>query len=214
MKTMHTLVAALGATLLTACNMVVSNEPMLARGPDTPMMKPGIWVDATKTDCEYDAETSPESWPECADPAIVAEDGKFFTYEEKDKSWRSVNVVLGDGDPTVVQVSMPAEMRQLNPSVPNFLYLALRPTERDAEGYITAISTWLMVCGPTDKKEETQSIDDAVTKEPFDGMTMVDGNCMPDDLAALQNAAAASELLDDEPGGARWLRAADDVELD
>ena len=225
---MRLAIVTAGAVLLSACNMVISNEPMLTRGPDSPMMKPGIWVDAKEQDCEYDASSAPDGWPECADPAIVAEDGRFFTWDKQSESWKAVQMVLGSGDPIVVQAELPKELTGGNPMAPRFIYLAMRATDKDADGLITAIETWMVYCGPVEEKGEDEegaenldleaAMADAVTKEPFEGLTVVQGNCIAEDVAAIENAAALSESMDKESedgiGGARWLRAADDVELD
>ena len=217
---------AAGAVLLSACNMVISNEPMLARGPDSPAMKPGIWIDTKEQDCEFDSDTSPETWPECADPAIVSEDGRFFTWEDKNQRWKGVNLVLGTGDPVVVQAELPVELTGANPLAPRFIYLAMRPTATDPGGLITAIKTWAVYCGPVEEKDDKQvtaenfedAMADSVTRQPFAGLTVVQGNCIARDVAALQNAAGLSETLDrhseDGVGSARWLRAADDVDFD
>ncbi len=207
-------VATAGAMLLSACNMIVSDEPMLVRGPDTPAMKPGIWMDAAKPDCDFDEASAPETWPECADPAIVHEDGRFFTYDEDNGSWKSIRVLLGSGDPTVVQVELPVELTGGSDDAPKFVYLALRPTEVDPDGLITAISTWVVFCGPVDESEPAKSIEDAVTKAPFEGLTVAESVCTAEDVAAIENAAAMSEGMQDDPGAARWVREADDVELD
>lgn len=214
MTVMRTAILAMGAFLLSACNMVVSNEPMLARGPDTPVLKPGIWVDASDPDCDYDAASSPESWPDCADPAIVTETGDFYTYDASNERWRSVEVLLGTGDPTVVQVRLPSALSDADAEAPKYIYLALRPREADAAGRFTAISTWIIYCGPVDREDPGQDLEDAVTKAPFRGLTVVDGNCFAEDTDALRNAATRSEKLEGEPGAARWLREAGDVELD
>lgn len=209
------LVIGAGALLLSGCNMVVSDEPMLERSPNAPVMKPGIWASADKTDCEYDSDMPVESWPECADPAIIRADGAFLSANKETGKWRVNDVVLGSADPTVVQVPLPTELMGKGRSGPNFVYLAMRPASRDSEGRFTAIETWLIQCGPVDKEAMRTGEEGAlVTQAPFAGLRIVDGNCHAEDIAALTNAAAMSESLADKKGYVRWVKEAGPVETE
>lgn len=215
MNVVRVLGTVAGALLLVGCNMVVSEEPMLERGPDTPVMKQGIWAVADKSGCEYDPTTPVETWPECADPAIIRADGAFLTANKETGKWRATDVVLGTDDPTVAQVPLPEELMGSGEGSPNFVYLAMRPTERDSEGRFTAIETWRIQCGPVDKEKMSAGEEGAmVTQAPFEGLTIVDGNCHAEDVAALTNAAAMSEALVETKGRVRWVKEAGPVETE
>ncbi len=204
-----------GAMLLAGCNMVVSDEPVLSSAPDGPAMKAGLWVDDSKEDCRFDPAQRPEQWPECADPAIVTEDGRFYTYDRDERSWRGIELVLAPGEPTVVQVQIPGELTDLEPNSPKFVYLALNPTEFDAAGRMIAIEIWIIFCGPVDPSRAGSGYPAGVTTAaPFAGLTMDEGFCRPRDLAALRNAARRSVGLQDEKGAARWVGEAEGIELD
>lgn len=214
MKLPGTLAAMACALQLAACNLVVSDEPMLVRDTEAPIMKPGIWVDAAGDEpCDYDTATSPESWPKCADPAIVLENGDFMLFGERDRSWRRIEIVLAEGDPTVVQVKFPEEFPGRTNEAPGYIFMALRPTAFDDDGTFTEMQAWIVLCGPPNDAQSTD-IEDAVTKAPFDGLTISEGNCIPDSVEAIRNAAEQSIALSDKVGRARWVRAADDVEFD
>jgi hypothetical protein len=206
---------AVGATLLAGCNMVVADEPMLARGPETPVMKPGVWVDAGKPDCEYDKASPVETWPQCASPLIIRADGAWLDYNKDSGKWRAEDVVLGTDDPTVVQVALPLDLPLADANPPKFIFLAMRPTEHDDAGRISAMETWMMQCGPLDKgKSDKLDAEAMATKAPFKGLTMVDGNCHADGIPALVNAARESEALADKKGAAHWLMDAPEVEVE
>ncbi|QKG71182.1 hypothetical protein [Erythrobacter mangrovi] len=215
MSALRKLALLSGSILLAGCNMVVSDEPWLTRGPDTPVMKPGIWVSEGKPDCEYDLATPVESWPECADPAIIRADGAFLTLNKETAKWRVNEVILGTDDPIVAQVALPEQITTTEADAPKYIYLAMRPTGQNAGGEITAIETWMMQCGPIDRVKVNSGDQNAmVTKEPFDGLTVVGSNCHADSIAALTNAASQSEALADSKGAARWVKEAGAVEVE
>lgn len=204
-----------GAFALSGCNMVVSDEPWLARSAEAVKMKPGIWVDLDDPDCDYDVDTPVRDWPACADPALVTADGRFFGYEKKDDEWNEIEMIFDTSMPVVIQIRMPEELAAQAPEAPAFLYAGMRPVTTGADGYVSEMATWLLTCGPVDKTEG--AVDDAgefVTKQPFAGLTMVGENCHADDLAALRNAALESEALEDEVDTVRWVKHADESVMD
>lgn len=201
------------AALLMGCNMVVSDDPMLSGDREGAVMKAGVWIDDANEDCPFDPATSVDEWPACAEPAIVTEDGRFYTYDDDERRWRGIELVLAPGEPTVVQVRIPDELTQFDPDAPEYVYLGLDPTGLDAAGRIIAIETWIIFCGPVDPSGGGDPAD-LVTTAPFAGLTMDESICRPRDLAALRNAARRSVDLQDRKGAARWVRAADGIELD
>ena len=198
------------ALALGGCNMVVSDEPWLTRSDQALKMKPGVWVELDKPDCDYDQSAPVAEWPSCADPALITEDGRFFGYEGKTASWNEIEVILDSETPTVVQVRMPAEFAARAPEAPTYFYAGMRAVETDANGHVTAMRSWLLVCGPVDNSEPPEGeMPSGVTKAPFAGLTIVGENCHADDLDALRNAAAESEALDDDANIMHWVKHAD-----
>jgi hypothetical protein len=194
-------------------NVVVSDEPMLVRGPETPIMKPGVWA-VSGPDCEYDIATPVDAWPDCASPAIIREDAAFLTLNKDSGKWRVNDVVLGSDDPIVVQVALPKEVTA-KVGAPHYLFLAFRSTAHDAAGQITGIETWPLVCGPVDKDAEAADGADAmITKAPFEGLTMVESNCHADSVASLTHAAEKSEEIAEKKGAVRWIKDVGPVETE
>lgn len=204
---------AVGAVLVTACaalagcNMVVSDKPMLAPDLAAPKLKPGVWANGDAAKCTYDIGAQLSEWPNCANPMIIRPDGTWLIFNRETGEWRAIEVMLGSGDPTVVQAKLPADVPLGEGKLPRYIYLAMRPSERDAAGLVVAIDTWLMTCGPIEKRDtiSLEARDGMVTKSPFAGLTVIDGNCRPADMAALLNAAKESEALEDDKGAGRWV---------
>ena len=199
---------------LAACNLVVSDEPMLERDAEAPVMKPGIWVDAGEEACAFDPATPVLTWPDCADAAVFDENGDLYSFDRKSGSWKGIELVLGSGDPAVAQVRLPKELTGGSELAPTYIYAGLRAVQSDADGLVTAFRTWPMVCGPVAQNDTELPSEPAVTDAPFAGLTIVGQNCRAEDIAALQNAARQSEALVESPGGARWVREAAEVRLD
>lgn len=205
---------AAGAFLLSGCNMVVSDEPWFERDEAALKMKPGLWVDADAEDgveCTFDEAADVADWPECADPALVTEDGRFFGYEYDKKEWNEVELIIGAGVPAIMQVKVPEELGMGSDEVPGYFYAAMRPVETDAAGLVTEMTTWLLVCGEMPEQEGAVDLDSVEfkTRKPFEGLTMVGDNCTADDLDALRNAALKSEEIEDDSDTVHWVKNAD-----
>ncbi|MCB2088717.1 MAG: hypothetical protein R3E18_02490 [Sphingomonadaceae bacterium] len=192
---------------LAGCNMVVSEEPWFERTADSPMMKPGIWGAANKTDCEFDASAAVTDWPECADPAIIDEQGSFITQSKNGDGWKGVAAVLGGTDPMIVQFRIPEDAGQMAPDGLSYIYFAAHALDHDADGKITRMALWPVMCGPIDKDPPADGrLGMLVSNKPFAGLTIKDSNCLARDIPSLVGAAAKSEALQEQNGQGRWIR--------
>ncbi|MBD3729483.1 MAG: hypothetical protein IE933_07240 [Sphingomonadales bacterium] len=205
--------AALGLAL-AGCNMVVSDQPWFERNAASPVIKSGIWGAADKEDCTFDSSAPLSEWPECSEPAIIDAQGNFNSRDKTSGDWRSITAVVGGGDPMILQFALPQEMVSQAPGAPSYLYFALRPLARDADGRITDMRIWSVMCGPLAEGAEQSGDPKAmVTKQPFAGLTLKDGNCQAKDIPALTGAAARSEALQDKTGHGHWIRDARPEEM-
>jgi hypothetical protein len=173
---------------LGGCNLVVSQTPMFTKADaaGAPVIRPGVWRQEV-AGCDFD-ETLPQSqWPKCAGAQPAMPDPP--------------PMLTVAGDPAIIQLSLPPD-----PSKPTLLYLslAIRPIQFDAQGRVIALQTWPVQCGPP----PTGGNNMGATKSPLPGLTMRgdDGGCAPQSVAALRDAAKASEAWVQDHTPSHWVR--------
>ena len=88
-------------------------------------------------------------------------------------------------------------------------YGAVRPTNVDDQGRITAFTLWPIQCGPPPPKDKDGNDTAAATLKPLPGLEMKPGDavCTTKSVSALRNAAKASEAWAPQPrGDSHWIR--------
>lgn len=216
--------ALLAMTALSACNMVVSDKPWFdaASGPQ---LKDGLWANFDSPACQLETGTPLAKWPECAQPMMIrgntysgppaGGDPAIAAARFDPSKWQAMAHLLVDGDPQVDQLFLEAPASgETAPGAAArksmYLYLAVRPTARDADGRITETHRWPVLCGPLPRN--TKSKDGKpifVTDRPFAGLVVAEGACTAKDPAALRNAVMQSEGIAQAAGFAiitsRWI---------
>ena len=191
--------------LLGACNMVVTTKPLFTASDSAgvPQLKPGVWNEKPDPACAVD-ETKPlADWPSCAHGVIVqnGQIGAYSTDANGKRVWTASTILMVGGDPRVMQFHLPdIDLKGLGGAKLDllYLYMALRPTSTDADGRVTAFTSWPIVCGPP-PPDGTKSPDGKGvrlgTLTPLPGLVMdkAGGNCTPTSPAAVLAAAAPTE---------------------
>jgi hypothetical protein len=217
--------AVLAVVTLSACNMVVSDKPWFdaASGPQ---LKDGLWANLDSPGCAVDPAKTIAQWPECAQPMLIrgntysgppaGSDPAMAAARFDPSKWQAISHFLVEGEPQVDQIFLDLSKASANDGIDRskaksfYLYVAVKPIARDADGRITATLRWPVMCGPLPKN--TKSKDGKpifVTDQPFAGLTLDDGRCTAQDPAALRGAAAQSEGVAQASGFAiitsRWI---------
>ncbi|WP_179506282.1 MULTISPECIES: hypothetical protein [unclassified Sphingomonas] len=143
-----------------------------------------------------------------------------------DYAWSESENMIVDGDPLLRQstecpmVEEPAQtLSETAPSIPisappmeetsaetrhaHYCYEALKATAFDAEGRITAIEAWPVVCGPWPRNGGN------VSDQPWSGLSLVGDNCTAANEAALRDAAKRSREVVERlhfVGHFQWIR--------
>jgi hypothetical protein len=210
------IVASLG--LLGGCNVLMTQNPLLtgADAAGAPPMRPGVWAEELKPDCQADLSQPLASWPSCADGFVVLPGGKVGTFQQQDgkPAWVTSDLVMAAGDPLLLQARMEANIGGgVQPAA--YIYAGARPTRFDDQGRVVELTTWPVLCGPpapADAKnpDGTQRYG---TLQPADGLTMdPQGNdCTTTSGDAARAAAKASEAWNTPTGLSHdhWVREGD-----
>lgn len=216
--------AALALVSLSACNLVVSKEPWFdaASGPQ---LKDGLWANLDSPACAVDGTKPIKEWPECAQPMMIrgntysgppaGGDPASAAARFDPSKWQPLSHVLVDGTPQVDQLYIEAPAASENAPAAAlrgsmYIYLAVKPITRDADGRITETQRWPVMCGQIPRNKKTKDGKPVfVTDQPFPGLTVMEGGCIAKDPAALRNAAAQSESVAQSAGMpliiSRWM---------
>jgi hypothetical protein len=191
-------VAAL--TLLGACNLVMTKDPVFTKADaaGAPPLKPGVWRQDADASCPPFDESQPlAAWPACANGFVVKQDsvGAFQTQAGK-TSWASTAFILASGSPRVLQIHLDASIGGSS-LPPLYVYGAVEPTKLDADGKIVALTSWLVMCGeppPADAKMPDGKSTRNGTLHPLPGLKMDDSanDCTTTSPDAIRGAAKAS----------------------
>jgi hypothetical protein len=202
--------------LLTACNVVVTKQPLftLADQAGAPTLKPGVWLVGQGDDCKFDKTKPIDAWPDCAGGGAV-HPGEIIAHDSKAPRgvFEHDPFIFAAGEPRVAQVQAKTEIASDGGSQSEriYIYAGARATQTDAAGQITQVAYWPVLCGPPPPKNKDGSDSAMGTLKPFAGMTMKPGDptCTTDSKDAVRLAAKASEHLAEKPMLARWLRDGD-----
>jgi hypothetical protein len=215
-------------TLLGACNVVLTKEPLFTHADEAgaPALRPGVWLIFREADCKFDETKAFVDWPDCAGGGLVGPDGITARKSGHEQGLEVTPIVLAAGQPRIAQ--LPVEMSvssQAEASASGgasatasasgggearpYAYAAVRPTKFDAQGQIVAFKFWPVDCGPPPPKDKGGADSAPATLKPLPGIEMKKGDavCTTDSKDALRAAAKASEAWAEGPiPEARWLR--------
>jgi hypothetical protein len=206
----------------------VTKAPMFTAADEAgaPPLKPGVWILFMQPGCKVDVRTPTDTWPDCAGGGRV-EPGKISGHDSKKPKgvWDSMPFTLAAGAPRIAQVqikqdlsvSADADQSSATDSKSQIVYgyVAVKPTKTDAAGQITAVSYWMVLCGPPPPKNKDGSDAALGTLKPLPGMQMKPGDavCVPASKEAIRGAGKASEAWkdtqDQAQSEAHWLRDGD-----
>ena len=214
-KTSSVLIAAVAASLLGGCNMVISEQPWFAAEASGPQLRQGLWVNLDPKGCTFDAAKPIEEWPECAEPMIVRGADYVLRDEEAEggPKWQTVPHVLAQGTPLVDQIEWYDKDKTGTKAKTIYLYFGLTATAQGSDGAITAVKRWLVQCGPIDPpgtEKAEPGPPQMVTARPFAGLTVEGSNCKAANADALRGAARDSEAIASDDGNSpvmgHWVR--------
>jgi hypothetical protein len=207
------LVALMGLTLLSACNVLVTDKPLFSAADEAgaPALKPGVWLLFEGPGCKLDPRTPIDEWPDCAGGGMVR-GGEVIDHDEKAPKgvWEHSPFIFAAGDPRIAQLQVKGQITTNagSQTTLSYGYAGARPTKLDDQGRIVALSYWFVICGPPPPKDKNGNDSALGTLKPFPGLTMKphDATCTTDSQAVVRSAAIASEAFKDGPAEARWLR--------
>ncbi len=178
---------------LTACNMAISDHPMLAGQPRSALeLQDGLWT-IDDSDCKFDHRRPVHRWPKCAGWLIVKA-GKIVGGKDMKRGEAAVELVITDGAPPIVEFPMKDEGKKEPES---YAYIVLEPTENN-QGRVTTMNLWFVACGTEKVPGSTREID------PYPG---IDKDCHPLSIDALRMAATLSRPSAEKLSRIRWIRA-------
>ena len=229
-RTVRLALIAAGLALLSACNVVLTKDPLFtqAAGAGAPNLRPGVWLFFKEADCKVDESKPFTEWPDCAGGGLVTPGSvvKGHKANAPADQLEDSPFVLAAGEPRIMQVpvdidmSMQAEASASGDATVSasasppaharpYAYAGVRPTRFDDQGRITAFALWPVQCGPPPPKDKNGNDTGAATLNPLPGIEMKPGDavCSTRSVAALRNAAKASEAWAPQPrGDSHWLR--------
>jgi len=223
--------ALFAPALLSACNVVVTDKPLFSAADEAgaPQLKPGVWLIHKDDGCKLDETLPVEQWPDCAAGAVV-KPGEISGYDRKESGgvWEHDPFVLAAGDPRIAQVLVEGGLTvQASAEASGnatatasssgggttraYGYAGVRPLRTDAQGFITAVTYWSVMCGPPPPKNKNGEDVALGTLKPLPGMIMKPGEatCTTKSQGPVRSAARASEAWKEASPEAHWVRDGD-----
>jgi hypothetical protein len=221
------LLALAALSLLGACNVVLTQGPLFKAADEAgaPAMRPGVWLIGQEGGCRFDERAPIDAWPDCAGGAVVKA-GEMTGPDKKGKgAWEREPFVLAAGDPRIIQMRV-QETLSVDASAQasgggeasasasgggaaqSYGYAGARPVSFDAQGQITSLVYWPVMCGPPPPRNAKGEEVAGGTQKPLPGMDMKPGDpvCTTTSTAALRGAAKASKAWTEKPMQAHWVR--------
>jgi hypothetical protein len=203
-------IALLLGVLLCACNAVVTTTALFGPGDAAGAagLREGVWTSGPDDKCRYNERLPANAWPDCAS-RLVIKDGQWLELKRNGGpwSWDSTTVLVTAGEPMIVQLYVPASSE----SPATFDYAALQPIAHDAQGRVTAVTGWSVLCGPPPPDTPSGQTKRYGTLTPLTGLTMDASNddCSTTSKDAIRAAAVASRQWDKSPTTIHWVRDGD-----
>jgi len=181
---------------LTACNMAISDHPILSNEPRSALkLKDGLWV-ADDPECKFDSRRPAHRWPKCV-AWLAIRDNTVVDSREPEPGALPMELVITDWQPPVLEFPFSDDDKKAKA----YAYLAIEPDGSDSVG-ATDLRLWYVACGV---EEPSNSIEPKIRH--FPGM---DEDCHPQSVEALRAAAQAGPQGQEKRKSRwRWIRAAD-----
>ena len=182
---------------LSACNMAISDHPMLSGEPRAPLtLKDGLWT-VDDADCRFKAERPRRRWPKCA-AWVVIDRGKVVGGKDLTPADMPVELVVAAGPPLILEYPFTGEADDKR-KFKSYAYLVLEPTAPDPAGEVSDVRAWFVPCGAV---EPSNSLGPNIRHFPG-----LDEDCRPQSLDALRAAAGAGPQGSDKKARWHWIRA-------
>ena len=217
----------LALAFVSGCNVVMTDKPLFSQADavGAPPLRPGVWSFFREAGCKVDESQPYATWPDCSGAGIVR-DGEIIGHDARKGQDERLPLIIAAGDPRIMQVQVKidvtagaeatasggaeasASAAAQSPRDQPYGYAALKPTKFDTEGRVTAFRFWPVQCGPLPAHPKADNRLFPVTEHPLPGLEMKPGDstCTTHSLAALRNAARASEAWDTEHQESHWVR--------
>ncbi len=202
----RTVMALAGALALGGCNAVVTPTPLftLSDQASGPAPRLGVWRFEDKSDCNVDEAKPMGDWPACAQ-GLVWKTGGMAGFYDKDGAtpvWKVQPLIFAPGTPNIIQAALQISGGVTTTATP-YVYAGARATKTDGEGRISALTLWPVMCGPPPPGDAG-----GMTKQLLPGLTAKpdDPACTTTSVAALRNAAKASEAWTPKVLNGHWVR--------
>ena len=213
--------------LVGGCNVVITDKPLFTQADVTgaPPLRPGVWSFFHEAGCKVDESQPYATWPDCSGGGVVR-DGEVAGRDKKSGALERMPLIIASGDPRILQVQIKidvsagaeatasggaqasASATAQSPREQPYGYAGLKPTKFDGQGRITAFRFWPVQCGPLPAHPKADNRLFTVTEHPLPGLEMKPGesSCTTHSVAALRNAARASEAWDTDHQQSHWVR--------
>ena len=179
------------ASLLSACNMVISETAMFAEAERSRLApRDGIWV-GDNDECRFDSNRAESDWPECAMWVVVRDSGRKLEVSDGKKQSQHLRSLFAAGEPAIIEAQWTDDAK--TPATVTYGYYALEPQPAEPDGRFIRATVWPVECG-------IQSGSDI---RPFPGITP---ECRPTSKNAIRGAALSSRRAEQIERW-RWLRA-------
>ena len=181
---------------LSACNIAVSDHPMLSGEPrSTLKLKDGLWA-ADNPECKFNTDGPAPQWPKCAYWLAFA-NGKIVGAQDAKPNELPLEIVIAEGKPQIVEFPLKDEAEK---EAKSYAYIALEPASLDSTGAAIDLRMWFVACGTWDNPPHEGTTSEI---KHFPGM---DQDCHPVSVEAIRSAAAAGPQGQDKKGRLRWIR--------
>ena len=177
--------------LLGACNMLVSETPLLGeadRAKDLP--KDGLWL-SNDPECPVDASQPEAGWPDCALWIVVRNHGRDILLTDGKGQAERLEALFAEGSPLIAQGAWTDTAKE--PQRTYYGFYGVEPSAFETNGSFTAAIVWTVECG-------TQEGSDI---RPYPG---IGPDCRAPSKDAIRSAARQSRRPD-QISEWRWLRA-------
>jgi hypothetical protein len=181
---------------LTACNMAISDHPMLSAEPRSALrLRDGLWA-LDDPECRFDVQRPAQQWPKCA-VWFALRNNNVVDGPDRRPGEPDVELIIAAGEPPILE--LPDEDPKNKKE--SYSYLALEPAKVDSTGYLIALRTWVVACGV---EGESSGLNHPSNIRHFEGM---DEDCHPTSVKAIRAAAGAGPQAAKKLQW-RWVRAA------
>jgi hypothetical protein len=186
------------AAVLSACNMALSDHPMLSAEPrSTLKLKDGLWA-GDDPECKVDSSRPVIEWPNCA-KWLAIEGERIVGAADAKPDEMPIDILIADGNPPILEFPLNEKGEK---QAKAYAYIVIEPSSLESNGHAVDVLGWFVACGVQNRNER-----DAGTASEIKHFPGMDENCHPRSVDALRAAAAAGPQGSDKKFRWRWIRA-------